>query len=154
MAQYWLLLRIIFVTFSEIYIMAQRFGKGTFNPPKDSYDTNTILVTSRKGNVYSGDIIASAKWFKGGFLLLANSLIKREDTIKGNPGVRVAKEDIRQSGLLIDHNEEYSRLKEDILLPSPTYAARLVHGYDVSGRVSWTNYEGLVAAFIRITIGF
>jgi len=123
--------------------MAQQFGMGTFKGPPDKYNSNTPLVTSVDGNVYSGNIIAFAKWSKGGFLLLADSLIKKVETNQGNPGVRVAKEDMKNAGLLIDHNAEYYKLKEDVSLPSPTYAARLVHGYDVSGRISWTNSGGM-----------
>ena len=123
--------------------MAQCFGKGTFNAPKQSYNANTLLVTSLEGNVYSGDMLASAKWIKGGFLLLANSFIKKADTIQGNPSVRDAKDDLNRAGLLTGYSVEYYKLKADILLPSPTYAAQLVHGHNVSGHKSWTNSEGV-----------
>ncbi len=123
--------------------MAKRFGKGSFKAPPPTYKSDTLLVTTTDGNVYRGNVIANAKWTKQGFLLLKNSLIKKNDTIQSNPSVSLDRQDIKNHRLLVDYDKEHYKLMEDILLPSPSQAANLVHGNDRNGQTDWTNEEGM-----------
>lgn len=111
------------------------FGrKGSNTPIPASYDQSILLTT------YLDMVeIAWGKYTTNGFLLLKGSWVKKSVHERNNPGVNTIKNELLQVKLLLanPHNNNYYILKEDIIVPSPSTAARLVHATDRSGLEDW-----------------
>ncbi|MBK7816433.1 MAG: DUF4357 domain-containing protein [Sphingobacteriaceae bacterium] len=102
------------------------------------YNQATVLFASD-----GGTNIATGKWTTAGFILAKGSLIRKVHTLKSNPGVINTKNKLLQTSLLIQSAQNnYYQLQEDILLSSPSTAARLVFGNDRNGDSEWKDAYG------------
>jgi len=98
--------------------------------PKD-YDQSTVLTIA-----FETVILGSGKFTDRGFYLLEGSRIMATYEGQNNPGIKKIIENLSNDNLLLN-DYPYYILKSDILLYSPSTAARLVHGNSRNGFTSW-----------------
>lgn len=100
-------------------------------------DNETMLFYYK---VKDGD--AQGYYDDDGFVMLAGSLIRQEQTQSAPPFVTRLKESLLSSGKLIAVNNKSYKLTENHLFKTPSGASVLVSGRSTNGWVEWKNTAG------------
>jgi hypothetical protein len=114
------------------------FGTKAPKIPPTSYNQSIWLQTA-----YRNRVVGTGRWTSAGFLLIADSLVKKKNTLRSNFGLLQIRDKLLKEGILVDGDIVYYLLKKDILLSSPSGAARLVHGNDRDGLTDWKSSSGI-----------
>lgn len=89
-----------------------------------------------------GEVRARGRVSRGGFTLLAGSLLRAQRTETFSPAAQRRVDMLESSGLLTEGTEEWLTLGQDVEVPSSSFAAVIVSGRSASGPESWRTSEG------------
>jgi len=105
--------------------------KGKSQQIPKNYDQSTILTIA-----FETVVLGWGKFTDAGFYLLKGSRVMTSYEGQNNPGIKKIIKDLLNDNLLTE-DYPYYILKSDILLYSPSTAARLIHGNSRNGYTSW-----------------
>ena len=81
---------------------------------------------------------AFAREINGEFVILKNSTARKEDKAGASPGYRLLREQLREEGKLQEEEGgQFLIFAEDVPFTSPSAAASVVNGNNLSGPLSW-----------------